>query len=366
MDVTRTADLHCDTVLEIQAGADLVSGNPEGHVDVPRLEMGAVRIQVFAAFIASSRPRGRAFSDAIALLDLLDQTCERSAGRLVRADTASKAQAIAAQDGATAALAAVENGHAIEDDLKKLDVLRRRGVVYMTLTHAKNLGWAASSGEDRCSFAGLTAFGRKVVEAMNDLGMIVDVSHVHETTFWDVAKISRKPFIASHSNAFSLCPLPRNLTDDQVRAVAASGGMIGINFFPGFLDATYAKKQDELLGDMFAALDRIEKQHEEDPPGRMQEYRRLAREMRARMAPYRPGLDRVVDHVEHLVNLVGDDHVGFGSDFDGVGDLPDGLGDCARYPALLDRMRERGFPAQAIEKIAAGNFLRVLEANAGS
>jgi membrane dipeptidase len=366
VNTTRTADLHCDTVLEIQGGADLVSGNPDGHVDVRRLEEGGVGIQVFAAFVASSRSRGKAFSDALALVDLVDRTCERSGGRLARANTASEARAIAGGGTATAALAAVENGHAIEEDLRKLETLRRRGVVYMTLTHAKNLGWAASSGEDRCPFAGLTAFGRKVVEAMNDLGMIVDVSHVHETTFWDVAKISRKPFIASHSNTFSLCPVPRNLTDDQVRAVAASGGMIGINFFPGFLDATYAKKQDELLGDMFAALDRIEKQHEEDPPGRMREYRRLAREMRTRMASYRPGLDRVVDHVEHLVSLVGDDHVGFGSDFDGVGDLPDGLEDCARYPALLDRMRERGFSRQSIEKIAAGNFLRVLEANAGS
>ncbi len=363
MSTPSVIDLHCDTILEVQGGADVVRGNPDGHVDVPRLREGRVGLQVFACFVTPVLPEGRAFDEACALLDLVGSICDRSAGSLVKVESRADAEEVSTRAGATAVVPAVENGHAIEADLRKLERIRRLGARYMTLTHAKNLSWAASSGEPRCGFDGLTRFGEKVVAAMNEMGLIVDVSHVHESTFWHVARVCRRPFIASHSNASALCGTPRNLTDDQIRAVAASGGMIGINFYPGFLDGAYAERQDRELGDLFAALQDVEREHLSDPVRRNAELRRLYATLRERMAPTRVGMDRIIDHVEHVVRLVGDEHVGFGSDFDGIPDVPEGVPDCAAFPRLLARMGERGFTDASIERIVHGNFLRVLGDN---
>jgi len=360
---TRVTDLHCDTVLEVQGGADLLAGHPEGQLDLERLERGGVGLQVFACYVAPTIPHGRAHALALELLDRIDEACARSTGKLAKAETVADVDRVLGEGASVAAVAAIENGHAIEEDLAKLERLRLRGVRYMTLTHARNLSWASSSGERSCAFEGLTAFGEKVVEAMNEMGMVVDVSHVHETTFWDVARLSRRPFIASHSNAAAICPTPRNLTDDQIRAVAASGGMVGINFYPGFLDREYAAKQDAELGDLFEALEAIEREHRYDAGARLAEGRKLAARQQAIMAGVRPGVGRILDHVEHVARLVGDDHVGFGTDFDGVPDLPEGVPDCAAFPRILDGLAERGFDAASIEKIGWLNFRRVLEGN---
>jgi membrane dipeptidase len=360
---TPVTDLHCDTALEIQAGADLSSGNPEGHVDLERLDRGAVTLQLFATYVSSVLPKDRAFREAMDLLDGVEAACALSGGALVKVETAAEADRVIERGARTAAILAVENGHAIEESLSNLERLRARGVRYMTLTHARNLPWAASSGEERCDFEGLTSFGEKVVAAMNEIGIVVDVSHVHETTFRDVARLSRRPFIASHSGASALCPCARNLTDDQIRILADHGGLVGINFYPGFLDGAYSRRQHAELGDLFTALQEVEREHLHDPVRRAEASRKLARTMRERMTPTRPPLDRIVDHVEHVVRLVGDDFVAFGSDFDGVPDLPDGVPDCSAFPAILDRMRERGFSEASIAKIAGTNFRRVLEAN---
>ncbi|MBZ5637571.1 MAG: dipeptidase [Acidobacteriia bacterium] len=360
---TPVTDLHCDTALEIQTGADLTSGNPEGHVDLERLDRGAVTLQVFASYVSSALPKGRAFRAAMDLLDGVEAACASSRGALVKVETAAEADRALLRGAKTAAFLAVENGHAIEESLTNLERLRLRGVRYMTLTHARNLPWAASSGEERCDFEGLAPFGEKVVAAMNEMGMIVDVSHVHETTLRDVTRLSRRPFIASHSDASALCPCARNLTDDQIRVIAGHGGLVGINFYPGFLDAAYAERQNAELGDLFATLEQVEREHLDDPVRKAEASRGLARTMRERMAKVRPPLDRIVDHVEHVVRLVGDDFVAFGSDFDGVPDLPEGVPDCAAFPAILDRMRERGLSEASIAKIAGANFRRVLESN---
>jgi membrane dipeptidase len=360
---TPVTDLHCDTALEIRAGADLLAGNPEGHVDLERLERGAVALQLFAAYVSSALPEDRAFREAMDLLDGVEAACARSAGALVRVETAAEADRATEHGAKTAAILAVENGHAIEGSLSNLERLRARGVRYMTLTHARNLSWAASSGEERCDFEGLTSFGERVVAAMNEMGIVVDVSHVHETTFRDVARLSRRPFIASHSCAAALCPCARNLTDEQIRVLAGKGGLVGINFYPGFLDRAYAERQNAELGDLFAALEEVEREHLDDPVRRAEASRELNRTLRERMASVRCPLDRIVDHVEHVVRLVGDDFVAFGSDFDGVPDLPGGVPDCGAFPAILDRMRERGLPEASIAKIAGTNFRRVLDAN---
>jgi len=352
------ADLHCDTVLELQGGAD-IAHNPEGHIDIPRLRRGGVGLQVFAAFVSSTLPADRAFAEAIALLDLLDQACERYSEALVRARTAEDVgRAVGA--GKVAAVAAIEGGYAIEGDLHKLEALARRGVRYMTLTHARHLPWAASSGEPGAGPGGLTAFGREVVEAMNRLGVIVDLSHVHEKTFWDVARAAKLPFIASHSCAAVLCPMPRNLTDDQIRAVGDAGGVVGVNFFPAFLDPRYLQRRGGSMEALFGDFERIERETLGDPVRRNAQMRRKAREARVLMGPPEADVDTLCDHLEHVSALAGEDGVAFGSDFDGVTDLPRGITGCESFPAVLARLRERGWSEEKLRKLAWDNFMRVL------
>jgi membrane dipeptidase len=354
-------DLHLDTVLEIQAGVDLARGNPEGHVDLARMSEGGAGLLAFACYVSTVLPHGRVFREACDLLDLVSLTCRRFPDDLEQVDTAAEAEA-AVTSGRVAILPAVENGHAIECDLGKLEALRQRGARYLTLTHSRHLEWAASSGEDGAGPGGLTAFGREVVRAMESLGMIVDVSHVHEGTFWDVARMAKRPFIASHSCASALCPLPRNLTDDQVRAVAASGGMVGLNFFPGFLDPAFFAHGAEALQGLWTELQRIEVECADDPVRRVAESHRLQQGLLASRGPARADLDTVLAHLLHLVEVAGADHVGIGSDFDGVPELPRGVPDCSVYPRILEGLVRAGLDEETVRKIAWGNFLRVLRA----
>ena len=354
------ADLHCDTVLELQGGAD-IANNPEGHIDIPRLRRGGVGLQVFAAFVSSTLPADRAFAEANALLDLLDGACAAHPETFVKARTADEVEG-AVRAGRIAAVAAVENGRAIECDLGKLDALARRGIRYMTLTHVRHLPWAASSNEEGDGPGGLTAFGCEVVTAMNRLGVIVDLSHVHEKTFWDVARVAKRPFIASHSCAAALCPLPRNLTDDQIRAVGDSGGVVGLNFYPAFLDPGYLQKRGASMGSMFADLERIEAETMGDPVRRNAEMKRAAREAHALMGPAEADVDTLCDHLDHVVAIAGEGAVAFGSDFDGVTDLPRGITGCESFPAIIERLRWRGWGEAKIQKLAWGNFARVMRA----
>ncbi|HVP15080.1 MAG TPA: dipeptidase [Terriglobales bacterium] len=361
MTAQPVADLHLDTVLEIQAGADLGAGNAEGHVDLDRMRAGGAGLLAFAAYVPSVLPVGRAFPEAIALLDHVDRTCARFPTHLAKIGGAADAEAAVAA-GKTGILPAVENGHAIESDLGKLEALRRRGARYLTLTHARHLPWAASSGEEGAGPGGLTAFGREVVRAMESLGMIVDVSHVHETTFWDVTRVARKPFIASHSCCSALCPLPRNLTDDQIRAIAASGGMVGISFSPGFLDPRYFPRVGASLTEMFRELEAVERTFADDPARKQAEWHRMGRTVRERLGPAEANASSIAAHVRHVVDLVGDDSVGFGSDFDGFLDLPRDVPGCDAYPRILDALRAAGLGEESVRKIAWGNFVRVLKA----
>jgi membrane dipeptidase len=354
-------DLHCDTVLEVHGGRDLRM-NSDGHVDIPRLKQGGVGLQVFACFVPAGTPSGRAFPEATALLDEVDRACALHSADLRKVETAVQAEE-ARREGRIAVVAAVENGHAIESDLRNLESLRRRGVRYMTLTHFRHLEWAASSGEKFDGPHGLRPLGEKVVREMGELGIIVDVSHVHERTFWDVASLAKKPFIASHSNASALCPVERNLSDDQIKAIASAGGMVGVNFYPGFLDPSYFKDHESLHGAFASDLDRMENECAGDPRRKITEWHRIAKSTREQFGPPRADLEMIVDHIEYIARLAGDDHVGFGSDFDGITDLPHDVPDCTVYPRILRRLSEKGFSDRSIEQIAWGNFMRVLRDN---
>jgi membrane dipeptidase len=351
------ADLHCDSILEIQAGADIGVNNSDIHLDIPRLKKGHVKLQVFACFIPSLTPARRAFNEAVSLLALIKNTCSEKESYLKCITEYSEYSDNT--DPRILVLSAVENGHAIENDLKKLETLKENGACYMTLTHSKHLAWAASSGEEYHGKDGLSSFGREVIHVMNELGMIIDVSHVHESTFWDVIRYSRRPIIASHSNARALCDTPRNLSDDQIKAVADNGGMIGINFFPGFLDQHYADYLKKHCGDLFTMLNRIEKEFLNDPPAKIKAMHDMSADLASRLEHVNITYERIIDHVEHIMNVGGDDYVGFGSDFDGVPSLPTGVHGCDIYPDIIEKMRERGLSEKTVKKIAVDNFMRV-------
>jgi membrane dipeptidase len=361
----KVADLHCDTVGRIRAGIDIATGNPAGHVDVPRLRAGDVGLQVFAAYVSPDTDPHAAFDLSISMIESIEETCRKNPGNLeIVTDAASAKQASAG--GRTGVLLTVENGHAINASIENLEALRRRGVRSMTLVHSKNTGWVASCSEERCDFDGLSPFGEQVVDAMNAMGMIVDVSHAHESAFWKVAERMRRsgrPFIASHSNAWELCRIPRNLKDDQIREIADQGGVIGINFFSSFLDQHYHDTTAARGGDFRAFATSVDEKHGRSARGSDLAHQEIGDEYRRRMAGLTVTSESIISHIDHIVGLVGADHVAFGSDFDGILSTPEDVTGSDCYPLILRLLGERGYSQHALKKIAWGNFMRVLRAH---
>jgi membrane dipeptidase len=195
---------------------------------------------------------------------------------------------------------------------------------------------------------------------MRALGVVVDVSHVHQTTFWDVVRKARKPVIASHSCALALCPSSRNLTDDQMKAIADTGGLIGINFYPAFLDPRYFARRGATIETLFRYYDDAERKYLDDPVTRLKVNRELTLKWRNQIGPVDTDIDMICDHVEYVRRVAGEDCVAFGSDFDGITDVPRDLPDCSAFPALLQRLRERGTSEGQLRKLCWDNVLRVL------
>jgi membrane dipeptidase len=362
-DTMKIADLHCDTVGRIQAGIDIAAGNPDGHVDVARMRAGDVGLQAFASYIAPETAPGSAFPAAISMIESIQTMCRSNPDDVVLVTDAESAGQTAA-DNRIGVLLTVENGQAIEESIQNLEELRRRGVRAMTLVHSRNTSWVASCAENSCSFDGLSAFGEQVVDAMNEMGMIVDVSHAHESAFWKVAKRTRgsgKPFIASHSNAWELCRIPRNLKDDQIREIADQGGVIGINFFASFLDQNYHDTAIKRGTDFRTFAETVDKNHGDDARGVDQGFQEIGVEYRRRLAGVPITSEAIVRHIDHIVNLVGDDVVAFGSDFDGILSTPEDITGSDGYPTILSLLSQRGYSDASLEKIAWKNFMRVLQ-----
>jgi membrane dipeptidase len=326
--VHKVIDLHCDSVCSLMEGKDIRGAVKDVHVDLPRLRAGNVALQVFAAYV--SPETDSAFSYACERLNAIDAFAA-SDELLTSAETAVELREVLAGEK-TGVMAAVENGLAIEDSLEKLEKLRCRKVRILTLVHSKHLPWIASctgGEEDR----GLSDFGLQVIDAMNDLGVIPDVSHASESAFWGVVRRSKKPIIASHSCAYGLCAAARNLKDDQLKALADSGGLVGVNFFSCFLCEPFRE-----------VFEREEKNGNPDP-----------------VVSVHVPQSIIADHIDYMVKAAGEDCVALGSDFDGVSALPEGVTGSDFYPVLEAELRSRGYSEKRIEKIFSGNFLRVLE-----
>ncbi|MBS1597165.1 MAG: dipeptidase [Bacteroidetes bacterium] len=333
------------------------------HSDLQRMFQGGVDVQIFSVYCDDTYGKGSAFSFANQEIDSLYVIVSRSAGKMEIVTTPNEILK-AVKEKKLAAMLGVEGGHMIEDDISNLDSLYKRGVRYMTLTWNNSTSWATSAKDESnhafiASPYGLTDFGKKIVKRMNDLGMIVDISHVGEKTFWDVLSVADKPVIASHSSAYSICPVFRNLKDDQIKAIAKNKGVIQINFYSGFIDSTYELKQKKFFNAHKKERDSLVAA--EHTSFFILQY--LTKKYPEESKSLRPPLSLLIDHIDYIVKLVGPDYVGLGSDFDGTESTPLELDGVQDFPHITQALLERGYSKKNIEKILGGNFMRVFKAN---
>jgi membrane dipeptidase len=355
-------DLHDDTTqMMVDEGYDLAQAHDYGQVDIPRMRAGHVSGLFLSIWTDSEHYTPvESIRRALDQIDVVRSQVARYPRQLALATTADEILA-ARRQGRIAILMGLEGGHMIDSDLAVLRDYYRLGVRYMTLTHTTHTPWADSSGQPPLHH-GLTDFGRQVVHEMNRLGMMVDISHVSDETFHDVLAATSAPVIASHSSCRALCDVPRNMTDDMLRALAKNGGVVHINFYEGFLDSGFHSRLEALTAEQ-ARQTAIETQAPTfgDRSQVGPEIRKINAERIARLG--RIPLSRLLDHIQHAVQVAGIDHVGLGSDFDGSDDqFPQGMEDISKIPNLVSGLMERGFSDDDILKILGGNTLRVMRA----
>lgn len=335
-------------------------GPTEGHTDLPRLVASGITAVWMSAWVDAPYARTRpdsSFERAMRYVDSIRAFTARHPEQLLLATTAAEVER-AKREGKVAILIGVEGGHAIESSLDNLRALYGRGVRYLTLTWNNGNAWAGSSvGLDSTSTGGLTDFGREVVREMNRLGMLVDVSHVSEQTFYDAIATSTQPVIASHSSARALNDHPRNLTDDQLRAIARNGGVVNVNFFSRFLDPEFRVAAERLDAELESLRDSLTTAGLDTAAVRTRVEAR-GRERSATL-PTTP-FSLLIDHFEHVARVAGIDHVGIGSDFDGVSALPAGIEDVTRLPRIAQALLDRGYSEAEVKKVLGGNMLRVM------
>jgi membrane dipeptidase len=357
-DVHRRAivvDGHCDTPYRLlRHNVHLDEHDTEAQLDLRSLRESGITATFFAAYVPPFYANRGAKAFAVRLMDSIDGEVARHP-ELLTLSTSSAGIRTAKRDGKHAIMIGVEGGHAIEDSLDTLRDFYIRGARYLTLTHVNTNNWCDSSG-DAPRHGGLTDFGRDVVRTMNDIGMVVDVSHISDAAFEQVIGTTRVPVIATHSSCRALCRHPRNMTDDMLRELAKNGGVCMINFFSAFIS-------DEIAEVIMKSQKRTRdgRGGTEEAPNDAVDWDSYLQWFNTLGCP-KATLDQVADHVIHAARVAGVDHVGIGSDFDGVPALPEGLTTAAMLPSLTERLSQRGVSDADLEKILGANFLRAFEA----
>jgi membrane dipeptidase len=333
------------------------------HSDLKRFKEGGLDVQIFSVWCDGNKVNPNAWANQE--MDTLDAVIKRNPDKIAIVRN-SKELKKAVKEGKLAAMFGVEGGHMMEDNLDNLNKMYARGTRYMTLTWNNSTSWATSAMAETTkkdslskTHKGLTDFGKQVVKRMNELGMMVDVSHVGEQTFWDVINTTTKPVIASHSNAYALCPIFRNLKDEQILAIGKNGGVIDLNFYAGFVDSTFRNKEVKFALSHAKELDSLKKS------GVQQDYALtlISEKYASEVQASKPPLSMLLDHLDYIVKLIGVNHVGLGSDFDGISVAPQQLDDVTSYPLITKSLLERGYSKKEVTKILGGNVLRVLKAN---
>ena len=351
-------DTHDDTTQRLLNGKfDLAARNSSGSIDIPRMKEGGLGAIFFSIWIPSKITDPQAVQRALDQIDAVREQVRKHPGQLALATTAAEVRQ-AHNHAKIAVLMGVEGGHMIADDLSILRAFAALGVRYLTLTHTGNTDWADSS-TDKPAHNGLTDFGKEVVREMNRLGVMIDVSHVSDKTFYDALEVSKAPLIASHSSCRALCGAPRNMTDDMIRALAAKGGVMQINYHVGFLSQEFrdAEKADPKLEQAIAA--EVEKRCGEDEACHLIEGDRMTRAYVAEGKLPRVEWTKIIEHIDHAVKIAGIDHVGLGSDFDGA-NMPFGMEDATRLPQITEALVRRGYSENDVRKILGENTLRLM------
>jgi len=359
-------DTHNDVTQRLVVeGVDLATRLPDGQTDLPRMREGGLDAEFLSVWVPPELyPKERAYAQALVQFDAIDHMIAANASSVLLARNSAEVRKAAA-DGKTVFLIGVEGGHAL-GDAPDAELLRRvrqfyeRGARYMTLTWSNSNRLGGSSG-DKGKSRGLSPFGKQVVATMNELGMIVDISHVSDATFFDAIRASKRPVLASHSCARALSDHPRNMTDDMLRAVRDNGGAVCVNFGPQFLDAAWNKKQNALEAAAAPKFKAIVKQAGVDPKAVQAAVMKLFDELGATLP--RVPATLVIDHIEHIARVAGVEHVCLGSDYDGIAIAPEGLDDVSKLPFVTEELLRRGFSESDVKKVLGENVLRVLAAN---
>jgi membrane dipeptidase len=368
-------DTHNDVLSSaVLDGKDISHRITEGHSDLDRFKQGGLDVQFFSVFTGPDArnkearpddPFGRGvYKDANEEIDSLESIVLRNANRMLLAMNYKQVKKGIRQEKLVA-LIGVEGGHMIEDDMQKLEALYNRGMRYMTLTWNNSTNWASSAMDEtlnpeKLKHKGLTDFGKKVVKRMNELGVIVDLSHTGEQTFYDAIATTTKPVLLSHSSVWNICPVFRNVKDDQIKAVAKNGGVICVNFYSVFISAAFDKRSEYLNWKGMKIIQDSLLAATNDSTAMKTKWQEYYKE---ELSKVRPTIIQLVDHIDYIVKLVGDDYAGIGADYDGVGSLPVGMDDVTAYPKITEELLRRGYSKKSIKKILGGNVLRVMKAN---
>src|SRR5246500_3869576 len=359
-------DTHADTPQRfLESNFDIGSTDPNdiGQISLDKARRGNLGAEFFSIWVEPETNQGHFAQHTFDLIDSVYEQAARHPERMMMAFSVADIER-AHQQHKLAALMGIEGGHSIENDMHLLRDYYRLGVRYMTLSWSNTNEWADSSGDINDPkiqhHNGLTDFGKQVVLEMNRMGMMVDISHVADKTFWDVIATTKAPVIASHSSAHALVDAPRNMTDDMLKAVTKNGGVVQVNFFNGFIDGNFRKAEEAQRPEQMAARQKYMAQMKSE--GKEVNYIELDRVEREWIANIpRPPLTSLIDHIDHIAKVAGVDHVGLGSDFDGVsGATPKGIDSAADLPKITQALLDRGYSEGDIRKILGGNLLRVL------
>lgn len=348
-------DSHSDTPLMLMDGLDLGKRQDRGHFDFIRMKEGGLDVTFFAIYTSNALAPDESTRRALQLLARSYDSVESNRDKVAFAFSSKEARENKAK-GLGSVMLGMENGSPIQTDLSLLRLFYRMGVRYMTLTHAGNNEICDSCAPKEKRWGGVSPFGIEVIKEMNRLGMIVDCSHISDEAFYDALKYSKAPIVATHSCCRVLSDHPRNMTDQMIRDLAAAGGVIQINFYPAFLDKNYADK----FWDLADVFDQAETEYKKDRDNKEKEeaYLKAKKEM---FDLERPSYKQIVDHIDHVVKLVGTKHVGLGSDFDGIETTPEGLEDVSMLPKIREELLLRGYSQEETDDILGENFMRVLE-----
>lgn len=349
-------DSHCDTPSQILRLRDLSIDNEYSHVDFPKLKRGGVDGAFFALYVPASLATEEAYAYSQRLLDAVHSTITQNpaAVRLTVSEQEAKNNK---SEGVFSMFLGLENGSPVGKSMDRLHEFYDAGVRYMTLCHSRDNQICDSCASASGKWRGLSPFGKEVIAEMNRIGMLVDVSHISDAAFYDVIRCSQRPVVATHSCCRALSDHPRNMTDDMIRALASEGGVIQINFYPLFLDVNFRNTLSASgIMDYGEAVEEAFIKDPADPSKRAawNEVQKALTELQ------RPSFKLIADHIDHVVSLVGIDHVGLGSDYDGIEVTPDGMEDISMMPRIFDELRSRGYTESDLSKIASENFFRIL------